>query len=110
MQKASRWLMAIASLSLLITITQAQALPALPAVKESKPFRVLVSGKQVTIKSNREISHVMLWTSGGNRLVEQKDIRNTNYSFRIPVSGSYFFLMIALANGKIYTEKIGIRQ
>jgi hypothetical protein len=110
MLKALRRLMASVSLSLFISAALAQ--PADnngPAKKEIKPFKVVTSGKQVTIKSSREISHIMLWTSGGNRLVEQKDIRNNNFSFTIPVNGSYFFLMIGLANGKVYTEKIGIR-
>jgi hypothetical protein len=109
MLKALRRLMAIISLSLIIAAAQAQPPDAGFTKKEVKPFKVLTSGKQVTIKSSREINHVMLWTSGGNRLVEQKDIRDNNFSFTIPVNGSYFFLMIALANGKVYTEKIGLR-
>lgn len=109
MLKALRRLMAFASLSLFMVAVQAQPLENDPVKKETKPFKILISGKQVTIKSTREINHVMLWTSGGNRLVEQKDIHDNNFSFRIPVNGSYFFLMIALANGKVYTEKIGLR-
>lgn len=106
MLKALRRLMALASLSLLLIHAQAQ-----PAdKKESRPFKILTSGKQVTIKSTKTINHVMLWTSGGNRLVEQKDINNTDFTFRIPVNGSYFFLMVTLANGKVYTDKIAAGQ
>ncbi|MBL7748465.1 MAG: hypothetical protein JNM19_13595, partial [Chitinophagaceae bacterium] len=88
---------------------QAQPVTNTPAIKESKPYKVLTSGKQITIRSTKEIKHVMLWTSGGNRLVEQREINNTSYTFTIPVSGSYFFLMVGLAGGKIYTEKIGLQ-
>lgn len=109
MLKALRGLMAFVSLLLFLSAARAQPADSEPAKKETKPFKILTSGKQVTIKSNREINHVMLWTSGGNRLVEQKDIHDNNFSFTIPVNGSYFFLMIALANGKVYTEKIGVR-
>ncbi len=109
MLKAIRRLMAIASFSLFVIALQAQPVSNDPVKKETKPYKVLTSGKQVTIKSSKEIKHVMLWTSGGNRLVEQKEINNNSFTFTIPISGSYFFLMVGLANGKIYTEKIGIQ-
>lgn len=110
MLKALRRLLAAASLSFLLFQVQAQPVSEEPVKKETRPFKILTSGKDVTIKSNKPINHVMLWTSSGNRLVEQKDINNTDFTFRIPVNGSYFFLMIALTNGKVYTEKIGVRQ
>lgn len=84
------------------------AVQAQPA-KQTKPYKVLTSGKQITIKSNITINHVMLWTSGGNRLVEQRGINAGNYSFTIPILGKFFFLMVGLTNGKIYTEKIGVQ-
>jgi hypothetical protein len=109
MLKAIRRLMAIASFSLFVIASQAQPASNDPFKKETKPYKVLTSGKQVTIRSSKEIKHVMLWTSGGNRLVEQKEINNNSFTFTIPINGSYFFLMVGLANGKIYTEKIGIQ-
>lgn len=108
-----RRLLAVAFLSLFVMVSSAQPVnnPVDPAtVKETKPYRVLTSGKQITIKSIKEISHVMVWTSGGNRVVEQKEINNTSYTFTIPVTQKTFFLMIGLAGGKIYTEKIGVRE
>ncbi len=109
MLKAINRLMAVASLTLLMFASQAQ--PAdIPAKKEIKPYKVLTSGKQITIKSNKEIKHVMLWTNGGNRLVEQREINSNSYTFTIPINGSYFFLMVGLGDGKIYTEKIGLRE
>jgi hypothetical protein len=51
----------------------------------------------------------MLWTTGGNRVIEQKEINSISYTFTIPVNQKSFFLMVGLADGKVYTEKIGIR-
>jgi len=87
----------------------AQPVNELPLKKVIKAYKVITSGKQITIKSTSEIKDVMLWTSGGNRLVEQREINNTIFSFSIPINGKFFFLMISLKNGKVYTEKIGIQ-
>ena len=78
--------------------------------KEARPYKILTAGKQVTIKSTKAINHVMLWTTGGNRVIEQKKINSNSYTFTIPVNQKTFFLMIGLEGGKIYTEKIGIRE
>jgi hypothetical protein len=77
--------------------------------KEIKPYKVLVAGKQVTVKSNKAIQQIMLWTHNGDRLVEQRQLNTGQYSFTIPISGNIFYLMIGLTNGKVYTERIGIR-
>ncbi|MGB3008500.1 MAG: hypothetical protein WBC06_18435 [Chitinophagaceae bacterium] len=97
-------------LSAFFTESPAQQLKNESFYKEAKPFKVLTSGKQITIKSTKDINHVMLWTNNGDRLVEQKEINATSYSFRIPINGRFFFLMVGLTNGKIYTEKIGLRE
>jgi len=104
MLSAIRRLLAVVFLSIYMFTSQAQS------VKEVKPYKILTSGKQVTIKSTKNISNVMLWTNNGNRLVEQREINDDTYSFTIPVNGKFFFLMVGLANGKIYTEKLGIRE
>ena len=41
--------------------------------EKSKPFRILTSGKLVSIKSTKTIKNVMVWTSGGNRIIEDKN-------------------------------------
>lgn len=79
-----------------------------PVKKEAKPYKVLTSGRQLTIKSTRSIKNVMLWTTGGDRVIEQRDINNNSVTFEIPISRRAFFLMVGLANGKVYTEKIGV--
>lgn len=107
--KVTRRLLAVISLSFFVFASQAQPVSEISIKKEAKPYKVLTSGKQITIKSNITINHVMLWTNGGNRLVEQREINAGSYSFTIPINGKFFFLMVGLMNGKIYTEKIGVQ-
>ncbi|MBP8114084.1 MAG: hypothetical protein KAY50_01945 [Chitinophagaceae bacterium] len=105
MQQSIRRLVAVATLSLLFFVSQAQ-----PEKQIVKPYKILTSGKQITIKSTKDINHIMLWTTGGYRVVEQKDINKASYTFNIPVNQKTFFLMIGLVGGKIYTERIGLRD
>jgi hypothetical protein len=77
--------------------------------KNSKPYRILTSGKSVTIKSTKTIKNVMVWTSGGNRILEEKNVNASNYNFRITVNEKIFFIMVQLADGKTYSEKIGVQ-
>lgn len=109
MQQSIRRLLAVVILSLSLFVSQAQPDSKLPEKKETKPYKILTSGKQITIKSTKDINHVMLWTTGGNRVVEQKEINKGSYTINIPVNQKTFFLMIGLVGGKIYTEKIGIQ-
>lgn len=74
----------------------------------SKPYKVQTSGRQITIKSSKPVYHVMIWTTDGNRVVEQKEINSNSFTATVPVSRKAFFLMVGLNNGKVYTEKIGI--
>lgn len=85
-------------------------LPAQNVQKESKPYKILTSGRQLTIRSSKAIDHVMVWTTNGNRVVEQKSINSNSFTINIPINRNTFFLMIGLNNGKIYTEKIGVRE
>jgi len=109
---ALRRLIAVAFLSLLFQVSQSQPTGSTddsPLKKAAKPYKVLTAGKDITIKSTKDIQHIMLWTAGGNRVLEQKEINASSYTFTIPVNDKAFFLMIGLTNGKIYTEKIGVR-
>jgi hypothetical protein len=109
MVNAIRRLVAIVSLSVMVVTLQAQPVNSELVKKEAKPYKLLTSGRQITIKSTKEIKHVMLWTTSGYRVVEQKEINNSSFVVNIPVSQKAFFLMIGLSDGKIYTEKIGIQ-
>lgn len=84
------------------------SLQAQSSKKETKPYKVITSGRQLTIKSNKTINNIMVWTTDGNRVVEQKNINNNSFTIDIPVYRKAFYVMIGLTNGKIYTEKIGI--
>ncbi len=106
---AVRRLLAVASLSVVVIASQAQPASNETAVKEIKPYKLLTSGRQITIKSTRNIKNVMLWTTSGYRVVEQREINNSSFMLNMPVNQKTFFLMIGLENGKIYTEKIGIQ-
>ena len=77
--------------------------------KPAKPYRVLTSGKEVTIKCTKEIKSLMVWTSGGNRIVEEKNVNASHYSFRVTIREKIFFIMLRLVDGKTYSEKIGVQ-
>jgi hypothetical protein len=104
-----RRLLVIAALSVSYIVSPAQPVAGQISKKEILPYKVLTSGKEITLKSSRNIQHVMLWTSGGDRVVEQRDINATSFTFTITINEKIFFLMIGLENGKVYTEKIGVQ-
>jgi hypothetical protein len=78
-----------------------------------KPYKILTSGKQVTVKStksNRDIKSIMVWTASGHRIVEQREVNASSFSFNVVnVSDKYFFLMIQYEGQKPFTEKIGVQ-
>ncbi len=74
-----------------------------------KPYKIFTTGKQVTIRSETTIKSIMLWTASGHRVLEQNAVNALQYSFNITVNEKIFFVMVQLENGKLYTEKIGVR-
>ena len=109
MGSSVRCLLAAAALSVSFLVSQAQPAGDPSIKKETRPYKVLSSGKQITIKSSRNILHVMLWTNNGHRVIEQREINADSYTFTIPINEKIFFLMVRLEGGKIYTEKIGLQ-
>ena len=77
--------------------------------KENKPYRIQTYGRQVTVKSTKQIKNIMVWTASGHRIVEQKDINANSYSFNAVVNEKIFFVMIQYEGMKPFTEKIGIK-
>ena len=72
MRRSFHRLMAIVSLSMIISTAVAQ--PAINSSdisfkKESKPFKILTDGKRVTVKSTKDIKTIMVWTATGHRIV-----------------------------------------
>ena len=74
---------------------------------ETKPYKVLTSGNQVTIRCTKDIKTLMAWTTTGSRILE-KTVLAQLYSFRIPTQHKMVFLRIELTDGKTYSEKVGI--
>jgi hypothetical protein len=109
MASSVRRLSAVATLSFLFFISKAQPAGNQSIKKEIRPYTILTSGKQITIKSGMNIQHVMIWTTSGHRVVEQRDINAVSYTFTISIDEKIFFLMVGLEGGRIYTEKIGIQ-
>jgi hypothetical protein len=114
MMSVIRRLLAILTLSSIFFVSRAQSSEQMPEEKpglkkSTKPFKIVTAGKQITIKSSKNIQQVMLWTTDGHRVIEQRDINAGSFSFKIPVNAKIFFLMVELNDGKIYTEKIGLQ-
>jgi hypothetical protein len=74
----------------------------------SPPYKVLTAGKKITVQSKLNITSIIAWTSSGNRIVEQKNVNLTRYSFTVPSNDRIIFLMLHLQDGKRYTQKIGL--
>jgi len=83
--------------------------PVITVTSEAKPYKILTNGKRITVQSKTNIKSMLVWTSGGHRIIEQNNLNNTSYSFDISIKEKIFFLMIELVNGKRYTEKIGVK-
>ena len=76
--------------------------------RSDKPYKILTSGKQVIVKSSREIKSVIVWTATGHRIVEDKSVNSNSFSFNVSVAEKVFFIMIQYDGDKPYTEKIGL--
>lgn len=74
----------------------------------NKPYQILTSGKKITIKSKEDIKSLMVWTASGHRIMEQREINASSYSFTISVNEKIFFIMMELKGEKRYAEKIGV--
>ena len=74
-----------------------------------KPFKVLTNGKQITVQSKQNFKSIMVWTSSGHRIVEEKEVNAANYSFTVPPKEKFVFMMAEMSDGKRFTEKIGIK-
>ena len=76
--------------------------------KQNRPYKISNYGRQFTVKSTKPIQHIMVWTTDGHRIVEQKDINSKDTKVEIPVYRKAYFIMIYMSDGKSYSEKIGI--
>lgn len=74
-----------------------------------KPFKVLTNGKYITVQSKQNLRSLIVWTASGHRIVEEKDLQTTNYSFALPNKEKVFYLMVVTAEGKKFTERMGVK-
>ncbi|HYC41243.1 MAG TPA: hypothetical protein VEB63_12235 [Chitinophagaceae bacterium] len=93
-----------AMLAVLLVLTPAAA----QTQPNHKPYRVSASGQKIFIRTDKPIRNLMVWSGSGHRILEQKNINLTNYQLTPPRGEKYFFVMLQLADGKVYTEKIGV--
>jgi hypothetical protein len=77
--------------------------------KTPKLYKIFTSGKQITVKSTKDIKTIMVWTASGHRIVEEKEVNATSFSFNININEKVFFVMIQFEGIKPFTEKIGIQ-
>ncbi len=75
----------------------------------AKPYKVLTNGKQITIQSKQNLKSLMVWSSSGHRIVEEKELKTTSYSFTVPSKEKICFIVIETLEGKRFTEKIGVK-
>lgn len=108
MRPATRRFMVIVT-CLLLTLTSL-AQPDNDSFKQTvKPYRILTSGKQVTVKSTKLIKNIMVWTASGHRIVEQRDVNASTFNFNAPAKEKIYFIMIQYDGMKPFTEKVGIQ-
>ena len=74
----------------------------------AKPFRVLTSGKHITIQAKKDISKIVVWTGTGHRFVEENNVNSSSYSFNVTIPARFFYIMLELKDGKRYTERVGV--
>lgn len=75
----------------------------------SKPYKVLTNGNQITIESKQNLKSLMVWSSSGHRIVEEKELKTTSYSFYVPAKEKICFISIETMEGKRFSEKIGVK-
>lgn len=95
-----------------LTFSQGNTDPSKPfpsTEKKAKPYKILTSGKQITIQSKQDIKSVMVWTSNGHRFIEQKEINSSTFKFTVTVDIKIFFLLFETTEGKRYTEKLAVQ-
>ena len=74
-----------------------------------KPYKVLTNGRQITIQSKQNLRSLLVWSASGHRIVEEKQLPSTTYIFTIPAKEKVFYMVIETAEGKRFTEKMGVK-
>src|SRR5579885_64891 len=81
--------------------------------KAAKPFKILTSGKQITVKSidnTNNLKQILVWTSSGHRIVEQHELDVPSFDFTVSgINAKIFFMLVEFKDGKRVSEKFGVR-
>ena len=83
--------------------------PEVTTSPSAKPYKVLTNGKQITIQSKQNLKSLMVWSSSGHRIVEEKELKTTSYTFTVPSKEMICFIAIETMEGKRFSEKIGVK-
>jgi hypothetical protein len=78
-------------------------------ISAAKPYRILTNGKRITIQAKQNLKTIFVWTTNGHRVVEQKEINATSYTFNITLSEKVFFMRIDMEDGNKFTQKLGVQ-
>ena len=110
---AIQYTLAVAAFFMIVITSHAQKDDYVPKIKTvtekkvTKPYKILTSGKRITIQSKNNIKRILVWSSSGHRIVEQHELDVPSYNFTIPGDEKIFFLMLETNNGNRYTDKFG---
>ena len=110
---AIQYTLAVAAFFMIVITSHAQKDDYVPKTKTvaekkvTKPYKILTSGKRITVQSKKNIKRILVWTSSGHRIVEQHELDVPSYNFTIPVDEKIFFLMLETNDGNRYTDKFG---
>jgi hypothetical protein len=81
--------------------------------KAAKPFKILTSGRQITVKSadnTNSLKQILVWTSTGHRIVEQHELDVPSFDFSVSgINDKIFFMLVEFKDGKRVSEKFGVR-
>ena len=113
---AIQYTLAVAAFFMIVTSSHAQKDDYVPSKNKSvtekkvtKPYKILTSGKRITVQSKNNIKRIMVWSASGHRIVEQHELDTPSYNFTLPGDEKIFFLMLETNNGNRYTDKFGVQ-
>src|SRR5690349_16052767 len=104
-RRAIQYTLAVAAFFMVVITSKAQKDDYIPKPKPvvtktiAKPYKILTSGKKITVQSKNNIKRIMVWSSSGHRIVEQHELDTPSYNFTIPGEEKIFFLMLETNNG-----------
>lgn len=92
-------------LALLLSLAPGPA-PAQSA--DTRPFKLLSAGRQLTLRSPKPMHRILVWTIEGNRLAEWRETASSQVTIELPVYRKVYFLMVVFADGKVWSGKIAV--